>query len=122
MEAEYIYILIGIVALVIGIFFGIQTVKFFSEELIFKLENSLESQLAQNEAYLEQASEKMINKFDQKIDYIDQINIILNRTKELLSENKTKIEDLNNQCDSRKNLESEIIKLKKIIERMEKKR
>lgn len=122
MEAEYIYVMIGIVAFLIGIFFGVQTVKFFSEELIFKLENSLKSQLAQNEAYFEQASKQMINKFDQKIDYIDQINTILSRTKELLSENKTKIEDLNNQCDSRKNLESEIIKLKKIIERMEKKR
>lgn len=122
MEAEYIYVMIGIVAFLIGIFFGVQTVKFFSEELIFKLENSLKSQLAQNETYFEQASKQMINKFDQKIDYIDQINIILSRTQELLSENKTKIKDLNNQCDSRKNLESEIIKLKKIIERMEKKR
>jgi len=121
MESEYIYILICAVSLIIGIFFGIQTVKFFSEELIYKLENSLESQLVINEAHLESSTEQILNSLEQKVDFIDQINTVLRKTKELLSANKQKIEQLNEVCDTRHELEQEIVKLKNIIKRMEKK-
>lgn len=122
MEAEYIYIGIGCVSFFVGLFFGINLVKFFSSEIIYKLENALEYQLKISESFLDDATQTIASKIAEKINVIEQINKILNKTKELLSENKTKVEILNNQCDTRKNLESEIIKLKKIIERLEKKR
>jgi len=121
MEAEYIYILIGIVSLIVGMFLGIQTVKFFSEELIYKLENSLESQLAFNEAHLASAIEQILNSLEQKVNFINQINTILRQTKELLSTNKQGVEQLNEVCNTRNELEQEIVKLKNIIKRMEKK-
>jgi uncharacterized membrane-anchored protein YhcB (DUF1043 family) len=121
METEYIYILIGVVSLIIGMFLGIQTVKFFSEELIYKLENSLESQLAFNEAYLESATEQLLNSLEQKVNFIEQINAVLGKTKELLSANKQGVEQLNEVYNTRNELEQEIVKLKNIIKRMEKK-
>jgi len=121
-EAEYIYIGIGFFAFFVGLFFGINLVKFFSSEIIYKLENVMEKQLKISEIYLDDATKTIALKIDEKINVIKQINAILKKTKELLADNKTKVEILNNQCDTRKNLESEIIKLKKIIERLEKKR
>ena len=121
MESEYIYILVGIVSLIIGMFLGIQTVKFFSEELIYKLENSLESQLAFNEAHLESSTEQILNSLEQKVNFIEQINAVLRKTKELLSANKQEIEQLNEVCDTRHELEQEIVKLKNIVKRLEKK-
>lgn len=119
MEAEYIYIGIGFF---VGLFFGINLVKFFSSEIIYKLENAMENQLKISEIYLDDATKTIALKIDEKINVIEQINTILKKTKELLADNKTKVEILNSQCDMRKSLESEIIKLKKIIERLEKKR
>lgn len=120
MESEYIYILIGVVSLTVGMFLGIQTVEFFSKELIYKLENSLESQLACNEAHLESATKQILIFLEQKVNFIDQINTVLRKTKELLSANKQEIEQLNEVCNIRTELEQEIIKLKNIIKRMEK--
>ncbi len=120
MESEYIYILIGVVSLTVGMFLGIQTVEFFSKELIYKLENSLESQLACNEAHLESATKQILSFLEQKVNFIDQINTVLRKTKELLSANKQEIEQLNEVCNIRTELEQEIIKLKNIIKRMEK--
>lgn len=120
MESEYIYILIGVVSLTVGMFLGIQTVEFFSKELIYKLENSLESQLACNEAHLESATKQILSFLEQKVNFIDQINTVLRKTKELLSANKQEIEQLNEVCNIRTELEQEIIKLKNIIKRIEK--
>ena len=122
MEIEYISILISIVSLVAGIFIGIQVVKFFSGELISKLETSLEDQLEVNQTYLKSATDKIIVSMNNKVDFIEQINEVLKTTKMYLLENSQKIEQLNQICYKRSELEAEIIKLKKIIQRLERKR
>lgn len=122
MENEYILAIISVITFVIGLFLGIQTVKFFSQELIFKLENALESQLEFNKNYLADSMEQMITIIEGKIDFIEQINGILKKTKIYLTENSQNIEHLNQMCNKRQELESEIIKLKKIIQRLEKKK
>jgi len=122
METEYIYIAIAIFSLIVGLLLGVQVVKFFSSELIFKLEGSLERQLKTNENYLNEAIQILINRVNQKVDFIEKINHALKNTQEYLNQNSKKIEVLNANCDTRKELESEIVKLKKIIQRMEKKR
>ena len=122
MENEYILAIISAITFVIGLFLGIQTVKFFSQELIFKLENALESQLESNKNYLADSMDQMTTIIEGKIDFIEQINGILKKTKIYLTENSQNIEHLNQMCNKRQELESEIIKLKKIIQRLEQKK
>jgi uncharacterized membrane-anchored protein YhcB (DUF1043 family) len=122
MENEYMYVGGGVLLLITGLFLGIQTVKFFSQELIFKLENALDSQLKLNKNYLDISIEEMISIISDKVDFIKQTNKILKKTKVDLAKNSQKIEYLNQICDKREELESEIVKLKKIIQRLEKKR
>jgi uncharacterized membrane-anchored protein YhcB (DUF1043 family) len=120
MENEYMYVGGGVLLLITGLFLGIQTVKFFSQELIFKLENALDSQLKLNKNYLDISIEEMISIISDKVDFIKQTNKILKKTKVDLAKNSQKIEYLNQICDKREELESEIVKLKKIIQRLEK--
>lgn len=120
MAIEYIYTMISLVSLVIGVFIGVQVVKFFSDELIYKLENSLENQLEVNQNTLNRATEIMIEEGHKKVDFIKQINEVLKKTKVYLHENSQKIEHLNQMCNKRSELEAEIVKLKKIIQRLEK--
>ena len=121
MEVEYIYMVVGVFTFMLGLFFGINLVKFFSSEIIDKLEKSLESQLKTHQIFLNKSSEKLIMQVEQKLDFIEQINAVLRKTKELLSANKQKIEQLNEVCNTRNELEQDIVKLKNIIKRMEKK-
>jgi hypothetical protein len=121
MENEYIYVIVGVLLLVMGLFLGIQIIKFFFQELTFKLENALESQLELNKNYLADSIEQMITISEGKIDFIEQINEILKKIKIDLTENSQKIKYLNQMCNKRQELESKIIKLKKIIQRLEKK-
>ena len=122
MEIEYISILISMVSLVTGIFIGIQVVKFFSDELISKLENSLEDQIEVNQIYLKSATDKIIVSMNSKVDFIEQINEVLKKTKTYLLENRQNLEQINQMCSKRFELEAEIVKLKKIIQRLERKR
>ncbi len=122
MEIESTSILISVVSLITGIFMGIQVVKFFSDELIGKLEHSLEEQLEVNQNFLNKATERMIASINTKLDFIEQINVVLQKTKMHLLENSQKIEQLNQSCHKRSELETEIVKLKKIIHRLERKR
>jgi uncharacterized membrane-anchored protein YhcB (DUF1043 family) len=122
MEIESTSILISVVSLITGIFIGIQVVKFFSNELINKLEHSLEDQLEVNQNFLNKATERMIASINIKLDFIEQINVVLQKTKMHLLENSQKIEQLNQICHKRSELEAEIVKLKKIIHRLERKR
>jgi regulator of sigma D len=121
MEVEYIYMIVGVFTFMLGLFFGVNLVKFFSSEITYKLEKSLELQLKMHQIFLNKSSERLIMQVEQKLDFIDQINTVLRKTKELLSANKQEIEQLNEVCDRRYELEQEIIKLKNIVKRMEKK-
>lgn len=122
MEIESTSILISVVSLITGIFIGIQVVKFFSGELISKLEYSLEDQLEVNQNFLNNATERMIASINTKLDFMEQINVVLQKTKMHLLENSQEIEQLNQSCHKRSELETEIVKLKKIIHRLERKR
>jgi len=122
MENEYILAIISAIAFVSGIVVGIQTVRFFSHELIYKLGNALESQIELNKDYLTNTMKHIIAVVEKKIDFIEQINEVLKKTTTYLIDNRQKIELLNQNCDKREELEFEIIKLKKIIQRLEKKR
>jgi len=122
METNYIYIFIGVVAFIGGLILGIQTVKFFSDELIYKLENSLEQQLKINEQISEKALEQLITQINLKIDIVEKINTALKNTFDNLKFIITKVESLTKMCNNREELEFEIIKLKKIVQRMERKR
>lgn len=122
METNYIYMFIGVVTFIGGLIVGIQTVKFFSDELIYKLENSLEQQLKINEQISEKALEQLIAQINHKIDIVEKINAALKNTFDNLKFIITKVESLTKMCNNREELEFEIIKLKKIIQRMEKKR
>ncbi|MFK5937899.1 MAG: hypothetical protein QM497_05810 [Sulfurimonas sp.] len=119
---DYMLIVGFVIVFFIGIFFGVQLIKFFSSEIAYKIEHSFEEQLEISQDFYKNSQKKLILKIDERIDLIEQINAVLAKTKDLLSKNKQGIEKLNNACDVRENLESEIIKLKKIIQRLEKKR
>jgi len=121
MEIEYMYIIVGVFTFMLGLFFGVNLVKFFSSEITYKLEKSLESQLKMHQIFLNKSSEKLIMQVEQKLDFIEQINAALRKTQELLSANKQEIKQLNFICNTRTELEQEIIKLKNIVKRMEKK-
>lgn len=121
-ELNYWLIIGFIFIFLIGIFFGIYLVKFFSNEIIYKLENSFESQLEKSEIFYENAQKIIMTKVHKKIDTIEQINAVLVKFKELLHRNSIELEKLNSTCNVRKELESEIVKLKKIIQRMERNR
>jgi len=121
MLVEYMYIIVVVFIFVLGLFLGVNLVKFFSGEIIYKLEKSLESQLKMHQIFLNKSSEKLIMQVEQKLDFIEQINAALRKTQELLSANKQEIKQLNFICNTRTELEQEIIKLKNIVKRMEKK-
>lgn len=121
MEIEYIYMIVGVFTFMLGLFFGVNLVKFFSSEITYKLEKSLESQLKMHQNFLNKSSEKLIMQVEQKLDFIEQINAALRKTQEFLSTNKQEIKQLNFICNTRTELEQEIIKLKNIVKRMEKK-
>jgi len=121
MQIDYISITVVILAFVFGVFFGVNLVKFFSKEIIFKLENSFDSQLQLSQNFISNTMDRLFSEIDEKFDDIEKINVVLEKTKEHLEINSSKLNQLNTSCDTRKELEKEIIKLKKIIQRLERK-
>lgn len=106
----------------LGIYIGIQLVKFFSDEIIEKLGISFESQLQLSKNFYKRSQREIIEEVYKYADIIENINLALQNYKKLLEHNSQQIDILNSNCDKRLELESEIIKLKKIIQRLERKR
>lgn len=122
MIIDYTLIILLIFSFLAGLFFGIGVVKFFSSDIVNKLENAFELQLEMSQEYFDLSTNKLIIKLNEKIEYFEKVNGVLVKTHEYLYSNAMKLELLNQNCDTRKELEFEIIKLKKIIQRLEKKR
>jgi len=120
MTLEYIIVLIAIVFLIIGIFFGIKTVKFFSKEIVYKLENSFEEQLKNQKDFFEKSINKQMSEIKSKVQYQRDIAENFKEIDDYLSHISQKLARLSANLDTRQELELEIVKFKNIIKKLEK--
>lgn len=102
-----------------GTFTGILTVKFFSNEIIHKLETSFENQLNISIEFYNKSLQFQTKSLNDKLNYQSRISDNFKLINDYLSNTASTLNQLNKDCNTRKELESEIIKLKKILKRME---
>ena len=121
MENSYWLFFIIFFCLSLGTFLGVQLVKFFSSEVLEKLEISFEEQLDESKQFYKSTQKKVLESIDEKTKSISTINMELEKCENRLIDLDLQLEILNRSCSERFKLESEIIKLKKIIQRLEKK-
>ena len=120
MEIDYtIWNIVGII--VVFFVFIILFIRFSLSKVAEHVNTALISQIESNNAFFEKNNLLLFEKIEAKSSIIEKINTVLIDISSSLIHSKQKIEEINFLCDNRKNLENEIVKLKKIIKRLEKK-
>lgn len=122
MSIEYIQVFIYIIIFFGGVYTGILTIKFLSDEILNKLEISFEDQLEVSIDFYNKSLKAQVSSINNKLNAQDKINDNFKIINDYLSQTIVKINQLNKDCDTKKELESEIVKLKNIIKRLERKR
>lgn len=118
---NYIDFISYIVFFVSGVFIGVYFVKIFSNGMTEKFENVLNEQMEIYKNFSKESLELQIKHINSKVNYQDKINNNFRKIDENLMKTSSKIELLNEDIDQKQRLESEILKLKSIIKRLEKK-
>lgn len=122
MSIDYIQFFIYIMLFFGGVYTGILTIKFLSDEILHKLEISFEDQLEVSINFYNKSLKAQVASINNKLNAQDKINDNFKIINDYLSRTTVKINQLNKDCDTKKELESEIVKLKNIIKRLERKR
>jgi len=120
MNLEYIIILTAVVSFIVGVFIGVKTVRYFSGEIIFKLEKSFEEQLKNQKDFFSKSINQQMLEINFKAEYQRNITENFIKIDNYLSQISQKLAKLSANFDRREELELEIIKLKNILKRMEK--
>ena len=120
MSINFISSFIFIITFFGGIYIGVRFIKIFSDDILNKLEVSFDDQLKVSIDFYNKSLKKHVDSMNNKLIFQDKINDNFKTISDYLSQTSIKINNLNIDCDVRKELEHEIIKLKNIIKRLEK--
>jgi len=118
---NYINFFSYIIFFVSGFFIGIYYTRSVSNSMTEKFKNALNEEMKSYKKFSKESLELQIKHINSKVDYQDKINNNFRKIGENLMKTSSKIELLNEKMDQKQRLESEILKLKSIIKRLEKK-